>query len=284
MSTQPLNVIVGDCAEVMAAMPPASIDAIVTDPPYGLEFMGKDWDRLGALTEEVVDTANRDGNWTSKPFGGGGQRVRYSASAKSMQAWHEAWAREAYRVLKPGGHMLAFGGSRTYHRLACAIEDAGFEIRDCLQWLYGQGFPKSLDVSKAIDKAAGAEREVVGEIRYAGRGGRPIRPNGHDLGMMNDDGWVASTDRCTTAPATPDAKRWEGWGTALKPAHEPIVLARKPLAGTVVANVLECGTGAINVAGCQIGFRDDADEAESKGKNRHADFGSGPREPRLRRR
>ncbi len=224
-----------DCVEAMAAMDEASVDAVVTDPPYGLEFMGKEWDRLGALTEEVTDTANRDGNWTSKPFGGGGQRVRYGSSARSMQAWHEAWATEALRVLKPGGHLLAFGGTRTSHRLVCAIEDAGFEIRDTICWLYGSGFPKSLDVSKAIDKAAGAKRAVIGMAKGAGT------QNTESLGPY-----------AATYAATPDAERWEGWGTALKPAHEPIVVARKPLTGTVAANVLEHGTGALNVDGCRV--------------------------------
>src|SRR5712664_47935 len=125
----------GDCLKVMADMKPDSADAIVTDPPYALSFMGKDWDSFG--------------------------------NGKGYQAWCEDWARECLRVLKPGGHMLAFGGTRTYHRLACAVEDAGFEIRDSLHWIYGSGFPKSLDVSKAIDKAAGAEREVIDSKRQA---------------------------------------------------------------------------------------------------------------------
>src|SRR5690606_36781505 len=119
--------------------------------------------------------------------------------------------------------LLAFGGTRTYHRMACAVEDAGFEVRDCLMWLYGSGFPKSLDVSKAIDKKLGAEREVVGPNPYS------------------------------SPPATPEAKQWEGWGTALKPAFEPIILARKPLSeATVAENVLKWGTGALNIDGCRI--------------------------------
>jgi site-specific DNA-methyltransferase (adenine-specific) len=162
-----------------------------------------------------------------------------------FQAWCEAWSRECLRVLKPGGHLLASCGSRTYQRMACGVEDAGFEIRDSIMWLYGSGFPKSLDVSKAIDRAAGAEREVVGEEpdRWTQKGG-----------VLN-----FATDRpqdsvpVTGAPATAEAAQWDGWGTALKPAHEPIVVARKPLIGTVAANVLEHGTGGINVAGCRIG-------------------------------
>jgi DNA modification methylase len=133
------DVITGDCLDVL---PTVQADSVVCDPPYGLEFMGKEWDKLGGGTEEVTDTANRDGNWTSKPFGGGGNRVRYGKSPKSMQSWHQQWAAAALGALRPGGYMLAFGGTRTFHRLACAIEDAGWEIRDCIMWVYGSGFPK----------------------------------------------------------------------------------------------------------------------------------------------
>lgn len=204
----------GDCLDVLATLPDASVDSVVTDPPYELGFMGKGWDATGI--------------------------------AYNVTVW-----RECLRVLKPGGHLLAFGGTRTWHRLAVAIEDAGFELRDSIAWLYGSGFPKSLDVSKAIDKAAGAERtEVIGPRRWAGR-----MPNGGALCQMNDDAWVAKTDAeigGETAPATPDAERWQGWGTALKPAFEPIVVARKPLAGTVAANVLAWGTGALNIDACRV--------------------------------
>jgi DNA modification methylase len=128
----------GDCIDVLALLSDASIDAVVTDPPYLLGFMGRDWD---------------------------------SKAAHEHLEWHGAWAAQCLRILKPGGHLLAFGGSRTWHRLACAVEDAGFEIRDSIAWLYGSGFPKSLDVSKAIDKAAGAEREVVGARVKGGQQG-----------------------------------------------------------------------------------------------------------------
>lgn len=239
------QVIAGDCVEQMAAMPEASVDAVVCDPPYGLEFMGKEWDRLGASAAHRVDRADEMGEENKRRYIASG--VTYGQSTKAMQAWHEAWAREALRVLKPGGHLLAFGGTRTYHRLACAIEDAGFEIRDTIAWMYGSGFPKSLDVSKAIDAAAGAERAVVAEVYRGERAGTRA-------GIMGEA--VPRTDR-VTAPATPDAERWQGWGTALKPAHEPIVVARKPLAGTVAGNVLAHGTGALNVDGCRIGMSDE---------------------------
>jgi DNA modification methylase len=199
------EVLLGDCREMMATLEAESVHAIVTDPPYELGFMGKAWDSTGIAYDQ------------------------------------EVW-RQALRVLKPGGHLLAFSGSRTYHRMACAIEDAGFEIRDQIMWLYGSGFPKSHDVSKAIDREAGAEREVVGK-----------HPNPGSTNRRNSmgDGWQESPN--ITAPATPEAREWSGWGTALKPAHEPIVLARKPFNGTVAQNVLAHGTGALNIDGCRVG-------------------------------
>lgn len=201
----------GDCREILQALPDESVSAVVTDPPYGLAFMGKRWD--------------------------------YDVPAV------EVWA-ECLRVLKPGGHLLAFAGTRTQHRMAVRIEDAGFEIRDMIAWVYGSGFPKSLDVSKAIDKAAGAEREVIGSKENSfGR-----KPGGGDAwGEAIAGGKSSDHVFNITAPATPDAKQWQGWGTALKPALEPITVARKPLIGTVAENVLQHGTGALNVDGCRVG-------------------------------
>ena len=200
----------GDCLDVMRAMPSNSVDSIVTDPPYGLSFMGKKWD--------------------------------YDVPGV------EIWA-ECLRVLKPGGHLLAFAGTRTQHRMAVRIEDAGFEIRDMIAWVYGSGFPKSLDVSKAIDKAAGAERDVIGVREdFAKRMSLSKRP-----GTANVGGYVnPQAAGEITAPATDDARQWHGWGTALKPALEPITVARKPLIGTVVANVLKYGTGALNIDACRV--------------------------------
>jgi len=176
-------------------------------------------------------------------------------------------------VLKPGGHIVAFGGQRTIHRLTCALEDAGFEIRDLVGWLQWQGFPKSLDVSKAIDAAAGAEREVVGEkiapdgkpassrLSKRARGG----VEGEVFGRYEND---AERTTMITAPATDDAKRWNGWGTALKPCIEPATLARKPLSeGTVAANVLRWGTGALNIDGCRYAYGDEAWPGPGDGSN-----------------
>lgn len=221
-------VLQGDCLDEMARLGADSIDAIVTDPPYGLSFMDKEWDH-GVPGEHF-------------------------------------W-REALRVAKPGAHLLAFGGTRTYHRLACAIEDAGWEIRDCLGWLYGQGFPKSLDVSKAIDKAAGAEREVTGRtvtpfrVDNAATRGTSLEgsANGDFSKQQTDDGYRYTEH---TAPATPDAERWQGWGTALKPAWEPIILARKPLTTTVAGNVQRWGTGALNIDGCRVAWVSDTERSE----------------------
>jgi DNA modification methylase len=284
----------GDCLEVLRSLPDCSVDSVVTDPPYGLSFMGKRWDY----------------------------------DVPSVEVWAEC-----LRVLKPGGHLLAFAGTRTQHRMAVRIEDAGFEIRDMIAWVYGSGFPKSLDVSKAIDKNNGevgrlhkftewmrttglsakqindatdtfmgshyltdksqpaiptralwsklrplcefipawvdelvdrieAEREVVGQHQtdMGGLGGERLGQKGGDI----------------TAPATPEAKQWQGWGTALKPALEPITVARKPLIGTVAENVLQHGTGAINVDGCRVDFMSEEDRKESTQKNQHANFGTPP--------
>jgi hypothetical protein len=198
-----MTILHGDCRQTLRTLAACSVDSIVTDPPYELGFMGKHWDASGI--------------------------------AYDIDMW-----RECLRVLKPGGHLLAFGGTRTYHRMVVAIEDAGFEVRDSIHWLYGSGFPKSLDVNKAIDRAAGVEREVVGERR---RGAQSTATNAY--GAWGDG-------ITPTAPATDADKQWDGWGTALKPAHEPIVVARKPLVGTVAQNVLQHGTGALNIDGGRV--------------------------------
>lgn len=272
--TDRFSLFCGDCRFVLPDLSSCSVDSVVTDPPYELGFMGKGWDRSGI--------------------------------AYDVNVW-----RECLRVLKPGGHLLAFGGSRTYHRLACAIEDAGFEIRDQIQWIYGSGFPKSLDVSKAIDRCSGDQWPPVGAQLKEARersgmarkdlarfldwpdGVRSLQDyeeGGHCppearrqqlIAILND--WAGTVDRWNkgqtvrdvigegycgpasvgfarkesrvfdiTTPATDAAKRWTGFGTALKPAHEPIVLARKPLIGTVAQNVLEHGTGGLNIDGCRI--------------------------------
>jgi site-specific DNA-methyltransferase (adenine-specific) len=196
----------GDCRDQLATIADNSIDAIVTDPPYELGFMGKSWDASGIAYDPTV--------WT-----------------------------ECLRVLKPGGHLLAFSGSRTYHRMAVAIEDAGFQIRDQIMWVYGSGFPKSMNIAKAIDKASGFDGAVIGK---ATSWNRPNSEDGHRTRMNTSPGEYDIKE------LSPEAEVWEGWGTALKPAHEPIVLARKPLVGTVAENVLRFGVGGLNIDGCRV--------------------------------
>ena len=207
-----MNLLHGDCVEQMKTLKDNSVDAIVSDPPYGISFMAKKWDY----------------------------------DVPSVDVW-----KEALRVLKPGGHALIACGTRTQHRMVVNIEDAGFEIRDVVSWIYGSGFPKSLNISKAIDKAAGAEREVVGS--------KVTKSFEHHNGSMMSKTTTDNFDTATkeiniTAPATEAAKQWDGWGTALKPACEFFTLCRKPLSeSTVAKNVLKWGTGGINIDGCRVG-------------------------------
>jgi site-specific DNA-methyltransferase (adenine-specific) len=192
----------GNCLDLLKELEDNSIDSICTDPPYGINFMGKKWDY----------------------------------DVPGVEIW-----KECLRVLKPGGHLLSFAGTRTQHRMAINIEDAGFEIRDMIAWVYSSGMPKSHNVSIAIDRTMGAEREVVGKLSNPGS----TAPR-----LAMGDGCQPSPN--ITAPATAEAKQWDGWGTSLKPAMEPITVARKPLEGTVAANVLEYGTGGINIDGCRV--------------------------------
>ena len=210
----------GDCLEVMATLPDDSIDSCVTDPPYGLKFMGKNWDHR----------------------------------SPGVPYW-----REILRVLKPGAHLFAFGGTRTQHRMVCAIEDAGFEIRDMIAWVYGSGFPKSHDVSKAIEKMAGGQRD---KIKHFNPGNPSVTGRGKDGTVGASRPWiVAAMERGyhevdSDNPVTEAARQWQGWGTALKPALEPITVARKPFRGAIAANVLKHGTGAINVDGGRVATDD----------------------------
>lgn len=283
----------GDAA--ILPLPDASVDSIVCDPPYGLEFMGRDWDapwRSGINADAGFSQVGMsDGHRLPRPSFtgstnpqclncGGRQRGRRDGTAiwktctcaepqfpnvratemRAFQDWCEVWAVECLRVLKPGGHLLAFGGTRTWHRLTCAVEDAGFEIREsvadltgidgpALVWMQGSGFPKNLDVSKAIDKAAGVEREVIAE-------GKPVKRMIPGADQNRTGSWIKDNGRefvpSRTSAATEEAARWEGWGTALKPSWEPVVVGRKPLAGTVAQNVVAHGTGALNIDGCRV--------------------------------
>lgn len=281
------RVLCGDALEVLATLPDCSIDAIVTDPPYGLEFMDKKWDSFGGEGRfAAVGIGARERPWPThgglatfgaanpscKQCGGrlrgrkrcmcmepewyvNGKRIEAGAAKSgamlSYTAWCAEWGTQVLRVLKPGGHLVAFGGTRTHHRLMCALEGAGFEIRDTLMWLYASGFPKSLNVGKALDKMAGAEREVLAPSPFASRRPHPRLPGSS---IFNDDSHVEPAGGIPfSTPATDAAQQWNGWGTALKPAWEIIVLARKPLSeSTVAANVLKWGTGALNIDACRI--------------------------------
>ena len=230
----------GDCIEEMQKMidEGVQVDSVVTDPPYELGFMGKSWDSTGIAFQK------------------------------------ETWEL-AYQLLKPGGHLLAFSSSRTYHRMAVAIEDSGFNIRDQIMWLYGSGFPKSLNIGKAIDKKLGAKRKVVGQKTAGALSGNSkfndaktgtISRNHSNPTQSYKSGKAGMYD--VTEPTTPEAKQHEGWGTAIKPAHEPIVMARKPFEGTVADNVLKHGTGGINIDGCRISTED-----KTQRKNKGVEWG-----------
>ena len=217
-----------DCLEGMRELEENSVDAIVTDPPYGISMMGKDWDK----------------------------------GVPGIPYWQEA-----LRVAKPGAHLLAFGGTRTHHRLMVAIEDAGWELRDCCMWVFGGGFPKSLDVGKAIDKMAGAEREIIGIKKKTPLSTGRTNPGWVRPSHYNEDG-STKTEMIVTAPATDAAKQWDGWGTSLKPAYEIVILARKPLDGTVAETVLKWGCGGINIDGCRVEIQDQDPGKKNWHKNR----------------
>jgi DNA modification methylase len=225
------KVLLGNNLDLLPTLEANSVDSIVTDPPYELGFMGKKWDSTG---------------------------IAYNA---------DLW-RECLRVLKPGGHLLSFGGTRTWHRIAVAIEDAGFEVRDSIAWMYGSGFPKSLDIAKAIDKQSGYQGEVIGvetiDVGMQGgsmHAGRDRKLEDREIKKLSDQ-----------------AQQWEGWGTALKPAFEPIVVARKPLIGTVAENVLTHGTGGLNIDGSRIGTTDNLNGgrySDGKDETDSVAFGAG---------
>jgi len=228
------RVITGDCLEELERLDNNSVEAIVTDPPYGLAFMGRSWDDF---------------------------------EPKEYQEWCEKWAEKAKRVLKPGGHMLAFSGNRTHHRLFSGIQDAGYEIRDTVTFHYGSGFPKALDVSKAIDKAADKEGDY-GERKYK-TASYESKQDGWSRPWMEDKEKVDKRGR-EYHPATDAAEKWDGFKTALKPATEFVCMARKPLGeSTVAENIQEYGTGALNIDGTRIGIQDKEEyEFNSAGSNR----------------
>ena len=234
-----IRLLKGDCLQKLKELEDNSIDSVVTDPPYEIGFMGKGWDDSGI--------------------------------ANNPELW-----KEVLRVLKPGGHLLSFSHSRTYHRQAVAVEDAGFEIRDQIMWIYGSGFPKSHDIGKNIEKIkvggkanltqVGTKKGLVATNHNDKA--KTSNPSGFSY-RTNKKGYSeVATDRTQVngeIPVYEITNDYKGWGTALKPAHEPIVMARKPFKGTVADNVLEWGTGGINVDGCRVGYSDNDDPRISKG-------------------
>lgn len=242
----------GDCFAVLDALPANSVDSVVTDPPYHLTSIVRRFGAEGAAPAKDYSGARETATGAYARASRGFMGKTWDGGDIAFRA--ELW-RKVLRVLKPGGHLAAFSGTRTYHRMAVAIEDAGFEIRDQLAWAYGSGFPKSHDVSKAIDKAQ------IGVVRgRAGRAGRAGNSFGQEY------------ERNPKEPAiSDDAQAWDGWGTALKPAWEPICLARKPLIGTVAENVLAHGVGGLNVDGCRIATADDLNGGTYSGSRRLRD-------------
>ncbi len=226
----------GNNIDILRTFPDNSIDSIVTDPPYGL---GKEPDAL-----EVLQSWITTGYHEIK--GKGFMGKEWDSFVPQPVFW-----KECLRVLKPGGHLLSFAGTRTYDWVVMGLRIAGFEIRDQIAWVYGSGFPKSHDISKAIDKKLGVERKIIGKAKGVGSNNTNSMKNG--LGESQE----FASEYDITSPSTNQAKQWQGWGTALKPALEPIVMARKPLDGTVANNVLKHGVGGINIDGCRVGEREE---------------------------
>ena len=254
------TLLLGDCAERMREFADGSIDSIVCDPPYGIAFVGSKWDNYGQRCgDATVDERRRIAEDYAEAHAGapryGNSRCDTKNSRREMLNFQAAMTpifAEALRVAKPGAYMCCFGSPRTYHRLTCAIEDAGWNVVDCVMFVHGSGFPKGLNISKAIDKRLGAERKVVGTATN-GSGANRIKIENHgpgDTGIGKWDGSGKVYD--VTAPASAEAKEWDGWNTQLKPAYEPIVIARKPVEKTIIDNVLKYGTGAFNVDACRI--------------------------------
>ncbi len=256
----PINkIICGDCIEVMKDWPGNCIDTIITDPPYALGFLGKDWDTFDKSQFGIAGEEGENDLKVKKNF-------KILPRLENWQGYYEMMltaAKEMLRIAKPGAFLLCFGGTRTYHRLTCAIEDAGWQIRDCMMWLYGSGFPKSLDISKAIDKAKKAERRIIGKsIMTYPKADNSMSENSYGIsgGKLANDTTAERIKTIITTPATDLAKLWDGWGTALKPAYEPIVVAMKPPDGTFAETAEKWGVSGLNIDGGRISFISDNDK------------------------
>lgn len=244
-----------------------TFDSCVTDPPYGLEFMGKDWDKFN----EVGRWGGNRGYESDKDAYGRIQgrcpaQYKINDDGLDYQQFTYQWTTELYRVMKPGAHILVFGGTRTYHRMASAVEDAGFEVKDMVEWIYGSGFPKSLDISKAIDKTKGKEREKFKN---------PLKSKQTAQNKTIALNAKKGTEYIAPIPISEEAIQWNGWGTGLKPAHEPILLARKPISErNIASNVLKYGVGGLNIDGCRIGL-DGGTRSKGKGVKSEICYGNG---------
>ena len=235
----------GNMLDMLEIIEPNSIDSIVTDPPYGLTSITK---RFGKEGSAPASTKNNDGSFARLSKGFMGKEWDGSGVEYNIETWQKC-----YEVLKPGGYLLAFGGSRTFHRIACAIEDAGFEIRDTIMYLYGSGFPKSMNIGLAIDKKNGVESKIIGQRSGAIQKGS-ANWNGEDRKGGKGSGYkpIFVEKQATN--------EWQGWGTALKPSFEPIIVARKPFKGSLVDNVIENGVGGINIDECRVEFGKENDK------------------------
>jgi len=250
------KIYLGDCKEVLKTFPENSVDSVITDCPYGLGFMGKEWDtfdktQFGIAGKEGANDLKVKKNFNVMP--------RYNTDG--LYEFTKEWAQEALRVAKPGAFMLCFTGSRTYHKIVSGIEDAGWEIRDCIMWIYGSGFPKNLDISKAIDKSKNAERKVIG-VKNNTYDGCVRNPENHkspaELSNIGKWGLTQTPHGMPlTEPATDLAKEWNGWGTSLKPAFEPIVVAMKPIEKNFAHNAEKWGVAGVNLDGCRIELNGD---------------------------
>jgi site-specific DNA-methyltransferase (adenine-specific) len=261
------KIYLGDNIELLKQLEDESIHSVVSDFPYGLEFMGKEWDSFSNNTNSALggqspaNVNSKEFKKRGKPIAGWCQKDR--EAYKNYYNWCYERAEELFRVLKTGGYALIFGGTRTHHRLTCALEDAGFIIKDEIAWMYGSGFPKSYNISKGFDKQAGAEREVVGE--YIHPDGKPRHLKNHSANAdvrVADQNWglKESGFQPITAPTTDLARQWDGWGTCLKPAHEPIIVAQKPYENGYCYNIEKYGVGGLNIDGCRI----ETDELKNK--------------------
>lgn len=247
-----VELILSECKDAMTKMPDCYFDSIVCDPPYGIAMMGSKWDSFGQRCgDATVDERRRIAEDYAEAHAGapryGNSRHDTRNSRREMLNFQAAMTpifAEALRVAKPGAYMCCFGSPRTYHRLTCAIEDAGWNVKECVMFVHGMGFAKGLNISKAIDKRLGAERTEVVGTRH-----RNVKPF-DDSNGWNDNSTTG--DHQYTAPASAEAKEWDGWNTQLKPAYEPIVIAQKPVEKTIIDNVLKYGTGAFNVDACRI--------------------------------